>query len=279
MDPSSHHATATLTHPDDEGERGEPSEPDQPAGGSWLAWLKLKKTALWQQYASACRITVSPFCGDPPAIDQSSAASAERTDPFTAGSWRLKPRSVKRFMHLLHHRFKAGPYCVHLHFASPHQMAQLNQQHRNIAGSTDVLSFPQLPTHPEALFNPIWGQTKARWQHGLHLGDILICLAKVMEYAAGGHYDHHRKDPLTAVASPKAAATTTTALEPYLLLTITHGYLHLLGYDHNEASHRAHMEAEERACLKQWYRQGWGQLIHHTTPVTTPMLRGHHGIS
>lgn len=262
MDPSSNHRTAPPAHLDDEGERRKTDH--------LLQRTYHRTIALWQQFSSPHRLTVGPLYGYAPSAQQGSSALT-RPDPFTVGSWRLDRRHVKRFVRFLHHRFKASSYCLHLHFASTHQMEQLNQQHRDVPASTDVLSFPQLPTHPEALFSPTPGQTKARWQHGHHLGDMVICLAKVIAYATAGHYEHHLK----AAASNQAAAR----LEQALLLTITHGYLHLLGYDHIKANHRAHMEAEERSCLKQWSQQRWRPLIRPTTHVSTPMLRGHHGIS
>lgn len=77
------------------------------------------------------------------------------------------------------------------------QIKKLNQKYRNLNKSTDVLSFPgfdnfELPL-PE-----------------IELGDIIICLDKLKEQAV--EYNH--------------------SLEREAAFLFVHGFLHLLGYDH-----------------------------------------------
>ena len=95
------------------------------------------------------------------------------------------------------------------------QLRQLNQQFRDIDAPTDVLSFPADFTDPE---------TEAPY-----LGDILISYPRAeQQAAAGGH-------------STKAE----------LQLLVTHGVLHLLGYDHAESAEKTEMWAAQKEILHQ----------------------------
>lgn len=78
---------------------------------------------------------------------------------------------------------------------SDRQMRVFNRRHRGKDASTDVLSFPAGDPDPEG---------------GLHLGDIVVSIPRAETQArqAGHRFDRE------------------------LRLLLLHGYLHLLGYDH-----------------------------------------------
>lgn len=88
-------------------------------------------------------------------------------------------------------------------------VAELNQQFRDKAGPTNVLSFPA-PPNPEA-----------------HLGDIALAYGVCAREAAeqGKPLDHH------------------------LQHLVVHGVLHLVGYDHMTDAEAGEMEALERQVL------------------------------
>ncbi|MBV9271857.1 MAG: rRNA maturation RNase YbeY [Candidatus Eremiobacteraeota bacterium] len=84
----------------------------------------------------------------------------------------------------------------------------LNRDHRGKDKATDVLSFP---LHP--------GESPERM-----LGDVVISVETARRQAEA--YD--------------------AALQDEVNRLLIHGILHVLGHDHEEASERARMEAEER---------------------------------
>jgi probable rRNA maturation factor len=101
------------------------------------------------------------------------------------------------------------------------EMAGYNQRFMERSGPTDVLAFPvdqlvpgQLPT------------TIANGQP-LSLGDIFICPDVVGEQAA----------------------EMGVSLNDEMALIVTHGILHLLGYDHSDPADAAKMSARERELL------------------------------
>jgi len=88
-------------------------------------------------------------------------------------------------------------------------VAALNQQFRNKAGPTNVLSFP-----------PVAGEES-------FLGDIALAAETIAAEAEiqGKSFANHASH------------------------LVVHGFLHLLGYDHIEAEDAERMEARERAIL------------------------------
>jgi len=90
-------------------------------------------------------------------------------------------------------------------------IADLNQQFRNKAGPTNVLSFPPAPGGAEPGF----------------LGDIALAAETIVEQAQfqGKRFEHHAAH------------------------LVVHGFLHLLGYDHENPADAEVMEARERAIL------------------------------
>jgi probable rRNA maturation factor len=89
-------------------------------------------------------------------------------------------------------------------------MEQLHLEWMDLPGPTDVMSFPMDELRP--------GTVEAATPAGL-LGDVVICpQVAAVQAARGGH---------------------STADE--ILLLLTHGMLHLLGFDHEEPEEKAEM--------------------------------------
>ena len=123
------------------------------------------------------------------------------------------------------------------------ELAELNAEHMGIDGATDVLSFPMLA--PEVFGRggtagstnvaqsvPEPGPGRAR---RTHIGDIAISVERAMEQAAEG-----RGGQTGDVA---------WSAEDELRLLVTHGTLHLCGWDHAEPEEEAAMRALERRLL------------------------------
>ena len=124
------------------------------------------------------------------------------------------------------------------------ELASLNEAHMGKHGPTDVLSFPMLaasafPAHPGQ--DPALRQVVAAFplppDESPHLGDIIVSVERAIEQAesgAGGQTNDR-----------------TWAAADELRLLITHGGLHLCGWDHAEPEEEAAMRALERRLLEQ----------------------------
>ena len=90
-------------------------------------------------------------------------------------------------------------------------VAELNQQFRNKAGPTNVLSFPPAPGTAELGF----------------LGDIALAAETIVEQAnfQGKRFENHAAH------------------------LVVHGFLHLIGYDHENPADADAMEMRERVIL------------------------------
>lgn len=101
------------------------------------------------------------------------------------------------------------------------EMAGYNRRFMERSGSTDVLAFPVEQLTP--------GQVPTSLANGqpLSLGDIFICPAVVKGQAED----------------------LGVSLDDELALIVTHGILHLLGYDHADPEDAARMKARERQLL------------------------------
>ena len=112
---------------------------------------------------------------------------------------------------------------LNLTFIGSAEMAELNAQHMNKVGPTDVLSFPleDDPLHAEPL--NVEGQPRL-------LGDVLICPQVV-----------HTQAPNTPVEE--------------MALMVVHGVLHILGMDHQVPEEAAVMRAAEQRHLTRWRQE------------------------
>ena len=137
-----------------------------------------------------------------------------------------------------------APASLGLILSDDAELAELNGEHMGKDGPTDVLSFPLLdpgdyPPHPGKAEAPeIAGHGEpfplppgAR----RHLGDIVISVERAVEQAEqgrGGQTGDVRWDA-----------------RDELRLLVTHGVLHVCGWDHAEPAEEAAMRALERELL------------------------------
>ena len=134
---------------------------------------------------------------------------------------------------------------VSLALSDDAELAELNATHMGKDGPTDVLSFPLLPpsafpTHPgqdPALREPASAGPAFTLPPGeaVHLGDIVVSVERAIEQASEG----------------RGGQTGDVAWHPAdeLRLLVTHGALHLCGWDHAEPEEEAAMRTLERRLL------------------------------
>jgi probable rRNA maturation factor len=125
------------------------------------------------------------------------------------------------------------------------ELAELNAEHMGIDDPTDVLSFPMLP--PETFPRHEGGKESEQRQDGrspreqpgsrrIHIGDIAISVERAIEQAEQG------RGGQTSDVRWSAADE--------LRLLVTHGTLHLCGWDHADPAEEAGMRALERRLLQ-----------------------------
>jgi probable rRNA maturation factor len=126
------------------------------------------------------------------------------------------------------------PASIGLILSDDRELAELNAIHLGHEGPTDVLSFPLLP--PKAFRAGAARLTFALPPGRLpHLGDIVVSVERATEQAEsgrGGHGGDVRWSPADE-----------------LRLLVTHGALHICGWDHAEPAEEAAMRALERDLL------------------------------
>ena len=105
-------------------------------------------------------------------------------------------------------------------FVDDSEIRRLNARHRGINRPTDVLSFPLAD---QAGKDGFIAPPAARWQ----LGDIVVSHPRAVAQAT--EYGH--------------------SVERELGYLVTHGLLHILGYDHEHQAQRAQMREREEAAL------------------------------
>jgi probable rRNA maturation factor len=118
------------------------------------------------------------------------------------------------------------------------ELADLNLEHMGIDGPTDVLSFPMLP--PSAFGR---GQTGTREPIGIpargrrtHIGDIAISVERATGQAGAGRGGQ--------------TGDVRWSAGDELRLLVTHGVLHLCGWDHAERAEEGAMRALEQRLLQ-----------------------------
>ena len=135
-----------------------------------------------------------------------------------------------------------SPASIGLILSDDAELAELNALHMGKDGPTDVLSFPLLPPdafppHPGAAGRAIGTTGAFALPPGrrLHLGDIVVSVERAKEQAAagrGGHTGDRRWAPADE-----------------LRLLVTHGALHVCGWDHAEPVEEAAMRDLETRLL------------------------------
>jgi probable rRNA maturation factor len=134
------------------------------------------------------------------------------------------------------------------------ELSELNAEHMGVDGPTDVLSFPMLPpeTFPRNEGGPASATASRRTPSGhevsrsgvsgglgsrrTHIGDIAISVERAIEQAEQG------RGGQTGDVRWSAADE--------LRLLVTHGTLHLCGWDHADPAEEAGMRALERRLLQ-----------------------------
>lgn len=111
-----------------------------------------------------------------------------------------------------------------IQFVDEEPMAELHVQWMDEPGPTDVLSFPMDELRPGAE-----GEVTAP---GL-LGDIVVCPAYAVKQAEDAKHD----------------------LIDEVLLLVTHGILHLLGFDHAEPDEEREMFGTQKDILATFYEK------------------------
>ena len=127
-----------------------------------------------------------------------------------------------------------APASIGLVLSHDTELAQLNETHMGIDGPTDVLSFPLLP--PSA-FGRDAPQPAVPRPPGtrIHLGDIVVSVERAIEHASTG------RGGQTGDVHWSAADE--------LRLLVTHGVLHICGWDHATPDEEAAMRDLERRLL------------------------------
>jgi probable rRNA maturation factor len=137
-----------------------------------------------------------------------------------------------------------GPASIGLILADDAELAGLNATHMGKHGPTDVLSFPLLPpsvvaAQPGAATRPRIGGVDFALPPGrrIHLGDIVVSVERAIEQAEAGR------------GGQTGDIRWSSADE--LRLLVTHGTLHVCGWDHAEPAEEASMRALEQELLAQ----------------------------
>ena len=114
-------------------------------------------------------------------------------------------------------------------FVGDEEMAALNTEFRGVAGSTDVLSFPQLDGDEDAFFAADGAHAeRSLWAIPLVLGDVVISLPRARSQAE--EYGH--------------------SLQREVGFLLVHSALHLLGHDHQGDEEGRVMRLEEERILQ-----------------------------
>ena len=124
------------------------------------------------------------------------------------------------------------------------ELAALNEEHMGKEGPTDVLSFPLLPPssfpeHPgqDPAVRLATDAFSLPPDAAPHLGDVIVSVERAVEQARGG--------------AGGQTSDMTWAPADELRLLITHGGLHICGWDHADPDERKAMRALERSLLEQ----------------------------
>jgi probable rRNA maturation factor len=132
-----------------------------------------------------------------------------------------------------------SPASIGLILADDAELVDLNRIHLGADGPTDVLSFPLLPPGAfpvsalaAAAASPAFATPPGR---RVHLGDVVVSVERAAEQAAAGR-GGQTGDVRWSVGDE-------------LRLLVTHGTLHVCGWDHAEPAEEAAMRALERRLL------------------------------
>jgi probable rRNA maturation factor len=139
-----------------------------------------------------------------------------------------------------------SPASIGLTLTNDAALAELNRAHMGVEGPTDVLSFPLVPSDAFPAHNGGSERNRAAGVadtmafalppgRRIHLGDIVVSVERAVAQAVqgrGGQTGDVRWSPADE-----------------LLLLVTHGALHVCGWDHAEPAEEAAMRGLERRLL------------------------------
>jgi probable rRNA maturation factor len=184
---------------------------------------------------------------------QGAGVAARRS--FYVGPWRIDvvrrsevapPLAGTRIASAVAEALEAGqalePGSVTVVLTDDDELADLNREHMGHEGPTDVLSFPMLEPgafrrsgRDDVRPKPQRKVARAQRRPRTHIGDIAISVERAIEQAEqgrGGQTGDVRWSPADE-----------------LRLLVTHGTLHLCGWDHAEPDEEAAMRALENALV------------------------------
>lgn len=127
-----------------------------------------------------------------------------------------------------------SPASIGLILSDDTELAGLNATHMGLKGPTDVLSFPLLAPSAFARGAPAPAVPRPPGTR-IHLGDIVVSVERATEQAAAGR------------GGQTGDVRWSTAQE--LRLLVTHGVLHICGWDHASPHEEAAMRDVERRLL------------------------------
>jgi probable rRNA maturation factor len=135
-----------------------------------------------------------------------------------------------------------SPASIGLILSGDQELAELNEAHMGKSGPTDVLSFPMLqpnafPPHPGRVETPASPGIDFALPPGSrpHLGDVVVSVERAADQAEAGRGGQ--------------AGDTRWDARDELRLLVTHGTLHVCGWDHAERDEEAAMRDLERRLL------------------------------
>ncbi len=135
-----------------------------------------------------------------------------------------------------------SPASIGLILSDDAELAELNRTHLGVGGPTDVLSFPLLPAGSFARGAPPSSATSGVAPafatppgQRQHLGDIVVSVERAAEQAAEGRGGQ--------------TGDVRWSASHELRLLVTHGTLHICGWDHAEPAEEAAMRSLEQRLL------------------------------
>ncbi len=131
---------------------------------------------------------------------------------------KLNLTAIKKFVHCCLKMLKLEKAEVSIMFTDDQTIKALNQRYRHEAKATDILSFGMREhRHPEDPLPP----------HRELLGDLVISMDHIL----------------------KQAQERSVSWEEELVFIISHGLLHLIGYDHASLLEKKRMETQQTVLL------------------------------
>ncbi len=127
-------------------------------------------------------------------------------------------------------------YYVNVIICDENLIKEINNQYRKIDKVTDVLSFPLLDYEKDKVFKDIYKNHMFSKEYFieefLYLGDVLICMDKVIK---------------------QSEEYGTSLLREFSYLMV-HSFLHLLGYDHILEKDKSKMRIREEYILDKFFK-------------------------